>query len=94
MKQKHNFYFTFGNNAKFPYQNGWIIIQAENESQARAIFQILFPNPTDPTTLNCSFVYTEEEFRKTKMYQNQNNFGHNSYGTYTITFQPATKGTV
>lgn len=69
----NNYYFTFGTSESFPFQGGWVIIKAPNMIAARKIFACYFPNTSD--CLNCSFVYTEEEFLFTKMYEEGHNMG-------------------
>ncbi len=56
-----NFYFTFGSDEDFPYQNGFIVIRAKSEVDAYAEFRTMFPD-RNPGVLNCSFVYTEDEW--------------------------------
>ena len=50
------FYFTFGSSATFPYQNGWIIINAEDKSSACDYFRKMFPNPRNEDIVNCAFI--------------------------------------
>ena len=68
-----NFYFTFGTNRQFPYQGGWVVVKAPDILIARKIFMFYFPHENG--YLNCSFVYTEEEFKKTIMYKEKDNMG-------------------
>lgn len=58
-----NFYVTFGSDKEFPYQNGFLTINAENERQANEYFQALHPNRAGSNCLNYSFMYTEEEWK-------------------------------
>ena len=68
-------YFTFGTSQTFPYQNGWIEIEAPSQTKACEYFKNKYPHPTKPDILNCSFIYSEEEFKNTIMFKEQNNLG-------------------
>lgn len=57
------FYFTFGSSSFFPHQNGYVIVWAKNLNEAFEIFKAKYPNKT-PNCLNCSFYYTEEQWKK------------------------------
>lgn len=59
------FYYTFGTSESFPFQRGWVEIQATSQSEANKLFRQHFPDKT-PGVLNCAFIYTEEEFQKVK----------------------------
>lgn len=78
------FYFTFGSDPTFPYQNGWLVIEAPNEQIARNIFASLYPNPDGPT-LRCAFVYPESVWKTTSMYKTNSNFGKACYATFKLT---------
>ena len=57
------FYFTFGSDEKFPYQNGYIVIIAEKYQDAIEKFKNTYPSRTPgDTTLNYSFDYNEVEW--------------------------------
>lgn len=75
------FYYTFGSSPQFPYQNGYIIIEAESFEQADNLFKALFPNPINPHLLNCAFRYSELHWQKA-IANHQMHF----YGTYRMTF--------
>ena len=64
------YYFTFGSDPGFPYQYGWVEIDAPNEASAREIFRAYYPDRSNGC-LNCSFVYPEEVFVKTPMYRGE-----------------------
>ncbi len=68
------YYFTFGSDEDFPYYGGWVIIEAANETMARELFAIIYPNKHH-TTLNCAWVYSEEDFEQTDMFKKNNNLG-------------------
>ena len=60
------YYFTFGTDPKFPYQRGWVEVEAHDKNQACNIFRAYFPDRTK-NIINCAFVYSENEWKKTKM---------------------------
>lgn len=71
----NSYYYTFGSDEKFPFYGGWVLIHADTRQIADEVFQKFYPSrEPDNTLLNCSFVYTEEEFKKTTMYKKQNNY--------------------
>ena len=55
----HKFYFTFGSWERFPYQDGYMIVIAENQSEAIAAFRKKYPDIVE-NTINCSDYYTED----------------------------------
>lgn len=57
------FYYTFGTAEHFPYSKGWVEVHAQNRQEADAFFRLRFPDHHEGT-LNCSFVYSQDEFRK------------------------------
>lgn len=67
------FYFTYGSDEKFPFQNGWTEVHAENMGQAESFFRAAHPDKT-PGILNCSWVYTQEKFEETDCFK-KGNFG-------------------
>lgn len=69
-----NYYFTFGTSPSFPYQNGWVLVQAPNRQAAIQIFSAYYPAKYE-LLVNCSFIYTEEEFKETIMYRDRENLG-------------------
>lgn len=75
------FYFTFGSSPTYPYQNGYIIIEAETLAQAIEYFKILFPNPDKPYLLRCAFYYNEKQWEKAI-----ENHLMKFYGTYRMVF--------
>lgn len=54
------FYFTYGTDGH-PYYGGWSEVIAPNIHAACDLFRAFHPDRT-PGILNCSDVYTEEEF--------------------------------
>ncbi len=76
------FYFTYGTEGH-PFYGGWTEIQAPNEDCAYAMFRIFHPCKIGEL-LNCSSVYTEEQFKKTKMYGPSGNFGYRCHEKITV----------
>ena len=73
------YYFTFGISPDFPYQDGWIEIQAPTMGQAMITFSKKYPHPKH-NVLNCAFIYDERQFRATRMYK-EGNFGRRCHET-------------
>jgi hypothetical protein len=65
-KDKQLFYFTFGSSDTMPYYNGWVEVWAETYEQACEKFIKRF-GATSWGTVNCSFIYYEQEFLRTCM---------------------------
>ncbi len=68
----NKFYFTFGDNPKFPYKDGWVEVLANGANEAINKFMAKYPNKRGK--FNCAFVYGEESFRQSGMLQS-GNFG-------------------
>lgn len=68
------FYFTFGKHESFPYQKGWVEIEAATWSAAIAAFKAKYPNPYNENDVNCSGMYDEKAFNATFM-PKYGNFG-------------------
>lgn len=68
------FYFTYGTSGQ-PYFGGWTEVVAPNRNVACAAFRAVHPDKTDGL-LNCSSVYSEEQFDKTQMAGDKGNFGY------------------
>ena len=66
------FYFTFGSDAGFPYQNGYLVIYAKNKSLAYQTFRKHFAD-RHHNCANYSFCYSEEGWHKTGM-ENLDNY--------------------
>lgn len=66
------FYFTFGSWEKFPFQNGFLILYAENFRQAAVKFMELYPHPEGEDIVNCSDYYSQKQWDNilTRCYQN------------------------
>ncbi len=54
-------FYTFGSDERFPFQGGWIEVEARNIRQAHAIFRAHYPDRTQGV-LNCSDYYDEQQF--------------------------------
>lgn len=55
------FYYTFGSDELFPYQNGWVIVFAREWEEAHKIFRSHFPDRTE-NCLNCASYYDEKQW--------------------------------
>ncbi len=55
------FYFTFGSDLAFPFQNTYIIVLAESEKAAVEKFRDKYPD-RHKDTVNCAFWYSEERW--------------------------------
>ena len=60
------FYFTFGSNEAFPYQNGYLVVYAGCRSDAIKAFRQKYPD-REPDCINCAFIYSKDEWKQTKM---------------------------
>ena len=67
------FCFTYGSEGQ-PFYGGWTEIEAPGYRTACALFRAVHPDKTEGL-LNCSSVYSEEEFNKTEMAGPNGNFG-------------------
>lgn len=71
------FYFTYGRNPAFPFTDGWTEIEAPDQNTASELFREIHPDRLGSEgVLNCAFVYEEDSFKNTKMYQDSNFGGH------------------
>ena len=71
-KQMQTFYYTFGTSKGYPFQKGWVEVQAEDRKQADDLFRKKYPD-NFPGYLNCAFVYTEYEFAEIReQYKKEN----------------------
>lgn len=71
------FYFTYGTDPAYPFRDGWTEIEAPDQNTAAELFQEIHPDrPGSEGILNCAFVYEEDSFKSTKMYQDSNFGGH------------------
>lgn len=77
------FYFTYGTEGQ-PFYGGWTEIEAPNEDAACALFRAVHPDKADGF-LNCSSVYPEEWFKKSRMFGPEGNFGFRCHERITVT---------
>lgn len=64
-----NFCYTFGSAKQFPYHRGeYVLVRALSFEDAHKTFRTAFPDKT-PDTLNCADYYSEEEFRRIKVFE-------------------------
>lgn len=77
------FYFTYGTSGQ-PFVGGWSIVVAPDKHAACQIFRLIHPDKT-PGILNCSSVYDEEQFAKTKMAGPEGNFGFRCHEVIALT---------
>ena len=75
------FYFTHGTEGQ-AYFGGWTEVIAENRQQAEAAF--LAFHPLRNGFIPCASVYTEEEMKKTTMWE-VGNFGYRCHETISLT---------
>ena len=68
------YYFTFGSDG-YPYRGGWVTVEAENFKIVIDIFRMLYPDRGNGL-LNCAEYYSEEAFKNTIMYANNDNLGN------------------
>lgn len=64
------FYFTYGSEGH-PFYGGWTEVVAPNEKDACAAFRLFHPDKHEGL-LNCCCAYSEEDFRRTSMYERGN----------------------
>ena len=62
---ENKYYFTFGSSSQFPYQNGYIVVIAEDRHDAVTKYRVKYPDHTEDT-INCSEIYSEEEWYSCK----------------------------
>ena len=67
------YYFTYGTEGQ-PFYGGWTEVHAPSRHMACEVFRFYHPDKTK-SLLNCSSVYTREEFNRTKMAGLDGNYG-------------------
>jgi hypothetical protein len=67
------FYFTYGPDKHFPYQDGWTEVDAPDITTAHNLFRAIHPSK-EQTSMNCAFIYTEDEWSRISM-SIKGNFG-------------------
>lgn len=73
-KELSVFYFTYASDPQFPYQDGWTEVLAPDRTTACRIFNAVHPPREEGGCVNCSWIYDQEQFRKTSMYKSGKNF--------------------
>ena len=57
------FYFTFGTDPQYPYgQDDYVVVRAENLSNAVQKFRQKYPNRPRSSAVNCAFWYTQKQW--------------------------------
>lgn len=71
------FYFAYGNDGRQSFFGGWTEVIAPDVLVACELFKVYHPDGKDSRFYNCARegVYTEEEFKQTKMAGPNGNFG-------------------
>lgn len=59
----NRFFYTFGSDSGFPFQNGWVEVHASDWNEAHEKFRARFPDRHE-NTVNCSFFYSEEQWHR------------------------------
>ncbi len=75
------FYFTYGTEGQ-PYAGGWTEVEAPDMDTACAAFRAYHPDRIGEL-LNCSSIYTEEQFKATRMFA-VGNFGSHCHEVITL----------
>lgn len=70
-----NYYFTYGLAEHYPFRGGWTKVVADSRENAVRLFQIAHPDKNE-NMINCYFIYDEEGFKETEMFQTNDNLGH------------------
>lgn len=63
MKERNKFYFTFGSDKDYPYQNTYLIVIADCMGEAMTKFTSKYPN-RHFNCINCAFYYDEATWNK------------------------------
>lgn len=57
-----NFFFTFGTDPRLPYQNGYVVVKANDRKEAIFKFRNKYPD-RHHGYINCSSIYTEDQWK-------------------------------
>lgn len=75
-EELRTYYFTYGDDPEHPFCGGWTEVIARDEIEAIRTFRAKHPDKKkdelDDGLINCSFIYHENEFKKTSMFKNGN----------------------
>lgn len=74
------FYFTFGTSEQFPFRGGWVEVVAPSRKAAVRTFRSKYPD-VHKGIVNCSDIYTAEQFACSKMVEG--NLGAGCHETLT-----------
>lgn len=58
----NKYFYTFGSDSGFPFQNGWVEVHANSWEQAHEKFRAHFPDRHE-NTINCSFFYDGKRWK-------------------------------
>ena len=59
----NRYFYTFGSDLGFPYQNGWVEVRATSRDEADHKFRTQFPDrPGHEGIMNYAFCYNEERW--------------------------------
>ena len=78
-----SYYFTYGTEGQ-PFFGGWTEIEAPDMNSACALFRAFHPDRTDGY-LNCCSVYAEEQFKASRMFGPEGNFGFRCHERIAVT---------
>lgn len=78
------FYFTYGATDNMPFIGGWTEIEAPNLTAAVMAFRLFHPD-RNKGIVNCSFIYTEEQFKKTDMSGADGNYYRHCHERISVT---------
>ena len=78
------FYFTYGTTDNMPFIGGWTEIEAPDRETACKVFRLFHPDKIKGL-LNCSSVYTEEQFKKTDMSGADGNYHRHCHERISVT---------
>lgn len=84
------FYFTYAANNN-PFYGGWTKVYAPNLRIACEVFSLYHPAKHE-NLLNCADVYSENEFKATDMYKNNQNLGFGCHEVINIMTTCETSG--
>ena len=79
MQELIRLYFTYGTSEKMPFQGGWSIVEGKSYKECLELYKLVHPQE-EPNCICCACIYTEEEFKKTCMYEG-GNLGHGTWET-------------
>lgn len=57
------YFFTFGNDPHFPYEDGWIEVESPERELALRAFRAFHPDRDGTGVINCADIYDESTFK-------------------------------